>query len=85
MFYSLSPALDSSYLKSSNTLNMNFKNYLIQLNLFFDLAIQESTGPERKLSKLFGVSASTVKRMVKDVGLLKEVKLKFCRIKTSYM
>ena len=64
---------------------MNFKNYLIQLNLFFDLATQESTGPVRKLSKLFGVSESTVKRMALDVGLLKEVKLKFCRIKTSYI
>ena len=64
---------------------MNFKTYLSQLNLFFDLATKESTGPVKNLSELFGVSASTVKRMAKDVGLLKEVKLKFCRIKKSYI
>jgi hypothetical protein len=64
---------------------MNFKSYLSQLNLFFDLATKESTGPVKNLCELFGVSASTVKRMAKDVGLLKQVKLKFCRIKTSYI
>ena len=64
---------------------MNFKTYLSQLNLFFDLATKESTGPVKNLSELFDVSASTVKRMAKDVGLLKQVKLKFCRIKKSYI
>ena len=64
---------------------MNFKTYLSQLNLFFELATKESTGPVKNLSLLFGVSASTVKRMAKDVGILKEVQLKFCRIKTSFI
>ena len=64
---------------------MNFKTYLSQLNQFFDLVKEESTGPVKNLSELFGVSDSTVKRMAKDVGILKEVKLKFCRIKTSYI
>jgi len=64
---------------------MNFKTYLSQLNQFFDLVQEESTGPVKNLSELFGVSDSTVKRMAKDVGILKEVKLKFCRIKTSYI
>ena len=64
---------------------MNFKTYLSQLNQFFDLVQEESTGPVKNLSELFGVSDSTFKRMAKDVGILKEVQLKFCRIKTSYI
>ena len=35
---------------------MNFKTYLSQLNQFFDLVQEESTGPVKNLSELFGVS-----------------------------
>jgi hypothetical protein len=62
---------------------MNFKTYLSQLNLFFDLATKESTGPVKNISILFGVSASTVKRMAKDVGLLKINQLIFVELRPA--
>jgi Mn-dependent DtxR family transcriptional regulator len=62
---------------------MNFKTYLSQLNQFFDLVKEESTGPVKNLSELFGVSDSTVKRMAKDVGLLKINQLIFVELRLA--
>ena len=64
---------------------MQFQKYYIQLNQFFHLATTKSTGSVKEIGKLFNISESTVKRMVKDVEFLKDVKLKFCRIDTSYV
>jgi len=64
---------------------MQFQKYYLQLNNFFHLATTKSTGSVKDIGQLYGISESTVKRMIKDVEFIKNVKLKFCRFETSYI